>query len=223
MNFFERVVQGFNNLFHRDDRDRLVSPVPERPTQPTATPTPSPKPEKVTPEQIEAGLRKFDASSPLLDYTQQLADAANRMPKGVDRFLPVVMSIMETGGGKKLAAQNNPFNLRGTQAGRTKFIDYPSMDVAILGGDNQGVQSKGFVGTIGEHPAYEKFRQSGSLEDFFNSFTPPGPEYGNPSMDELKQRYNSIRNLFAETEQATSPRVGNPRGQRELERRARLY
>lgn len=188
------------------------------------------KAQSITPEQIEAGLRKFDASSPLLQFTDELAEAANRMPKKADRWLPVVMAIMETHAGKKLSAENNPYNLRGQQGGKSKFIDYPDMRVSILGGDNNGTPAKGFVGQINEAPFYQRFRETGDIKDFFEKFTPPGKEYGNPSMEELVSRYDSIKRDYfdQETQQPSvriidQPPVIDDKRKKELERRARFY
>jgi len=223
MNLLDRISSGFTSLFKRDDeKEKDAIPSFEHWDKPEATP----KQKVVTPEEVEAGIRKFDASSPLLQFTQELSDAANAMPKKADRWLPVVMAIMETGAGVKLSAANNPFNLRGEQGGRTKFIDYPDIPTAIRGGDNNGVKSKGFVGTLNESTHYEQYRQTGNLEDFFAKFTPPGKEYGNPSVEELTGRYNSIKKDYFETPAEPSARIlGDDRKKRidELSRRARLY
>ena len=186
------ISDFFNNIFGLNKPRQMLSPYVE----PTPTPTLTPKPKGYTADQIKDGLTKFGPTTPLIDSADDLATAVSKMPKGVDPLLPVVVSLMETGGGQKMTAENNPFNLRGEQYGRRKFIDYPDIKTSILGGDNRGVKSKGFTGTINEHPSYAQFRKTGNLEDFFSSYTPPGKEYGNPTMPELISRYQQLRSLF---------------------------
>ena len=190
----------FNNIFgFNKPRPPMLSPYVE----PTPTPTPTPKPKGYTADQIKEGLTKFGPATPLISNADELATAVSRMPKAVDPLLPVIVSLMETGGGQKMTAKNNPFNIRGTQNGKRKFIDYPDINTSILGGENKGVKSKGFTGTINEHPSYDQFRKTGNLEDFFSKYTPPGKEYGNPTMPELLSRYQQLRSLF-EIQQAMS-------------------
>jgi hypothetical protein len=198
----------FNGIFG------MFSPKKPAPT-PAPSPTPTPKPQGITEDQIKQGLLKFAPNTPLATESGALAEASTKLPKNVDPLLPAVVALMETRGGldnqdsKKKTGKNNFFNLFGTQNGvPRKLIDYPDIRTSIVGGDNQGVKSKGFVGTINEHPSYEAFRKSGNLEDFFIHYTPPGEEHGNPEMSQLLERYQQLRDLFV-IQQAVSkdPRV----------------
>jgi len=145
---------------------------------------------------FQSGFSKFGADAPVATASSAFAQAAQQMPSNIDPFLPAVIALMETGGGAKTVAANNAFNLSGIQNGQNGFVSYPDFNTALLGGDNGGVQSQGFMGTILNGPAYSNFRSSGDLADFFGAYTPPGPEYGNPSLEELLGRYQALRSLF---------------------------
>lgn len=145
---------------------------------------------------FQSGFSKFGADAPVATASPAFAQAAQKMPANMDPYLPAVIALMETGGGAKTVAPNNVFNISGMQNGREGFVSYPDFSTALLGGDNGGVQSQGFMGTLLNGPAYSDFRSSGNLGDFFNSYTPPGPAYGNPSLEELLGRYQALRALF---------------------------
>lgn len=145
---------------------------------------------------FQSGFKKFNTNAPVATASPYFAEAAQKMPDKVDPFLAAIIALMETGGGMNTASSNNLFNLSGTQNGQQGFVSYPDFQTSLLGGSNQGVQSQGFVGTILNNPAYENFRNTGNLADFFNVYTPPGADYGNPSLEELISRYNALRALF---------------------------
>lgn len=165
---------------------------------PKPAPTSTPQRTVPTPQDFQSGFSKFgNGNPPMATMSADLSKAATQLPPTIDPYLAAVISLMETGGGVKQAANNNAYNITGTQPGNTSpFINYPSPSVALLGGDNNGVQSKGFVGNLLQNPSYEPFRQSGNLADFFKVYTPPGQAYGNPSMEDLLARYQAIRALF---------------------------
>lgn len=142
------------------------------------------------------GFERFKPGIPVMSIADRFAEAASRLPKNIDPYLPAVLALMETGGGEKVVGDNNAWNLSGTQNGKRGFVGYPDFATALLGGDNGGVQSQGFVGTVLNDAPYAKFRNTGNLADFFQVYTPPGEEYGNPSMEELLDRYARLRALF---------------------------
>jgi hypothetical protein len=178
---------------------KLAIPIPQ--SQYLGNPPPVPVSQQKSipkPAVFQNGFTKFNEEAPVATQSAIFAKAAKQLPSNIDPLLPAIIAIMETGGGSKLAANNNLFNLRGTQDGQNKFIDYPSMETALLGGKNRGVESQGFIGTILNNPSYSKFRSSGDIADFFKVYTPPGSQYGNPTLEELISRYHSIRTLFPE-------------------------
>ena len=164
----------------------LIPPPPQAQVSPQVQPSLA--------DLIASGLGKFSNSPvPIASMSGQLAQAGQGLP---DELLPTIMALLETGGGQRMTANNNLYNLQGTQDGRTKFIDYPDLQTAILGGNG----SRGLAGTI-KDPAgyYGDYLKSGNLEDFFKRFTPPGEDYGNPGMEELVARYNALREkLFSQ-------------------------
>lgn len=171
-------------------KPEMMSPIPEAERNaPYERQTPMPTP-GVSPQQIQQGYQRFSQTPPpIAEYAELLAQAGQGLP---DPLLPAVMPLMETGGGNRMVANNNYYNVRGQQNGETKFIDYPDAQTAILGGNG----SQGFKGLIGENPRYQEYRDSGDLADFFQRYTPPGAEYGNPTMEELLARYAALRLLF---------------------------
>lgn len=179
---------------------KTVSPLQEEPDirmrfdAPTPTPTPMQAPTmpqedqynggSIDPSVIAQGFQKFSATPPpVASMSSEIASAGEGLP---DELLPAILALMETGGGKHMASKNNPYNLG-------PGIEYPDLKTAIVGGGPR--DQKGFKGVI-HGGLYDKYKESGKLEDFFNTFTPPGPEHGNPSMEELIQRYHSLRSLF---------------------------
>ena len=198
-NYFSPALSTVKNVFDELIPTRKAaamgsSAVPEiNVPQPSSTPQPASMPSAETYTQ---GFNNFGTDLPVASYAPQFAEAATQLPETIDPLLPAIIALMETGGGVNTAANNNPFNIRGIQDGQTQFIDYPDIATALLGGENQGVTSSGLLGQLLTNAAYDSFRQSGNLEDFFTSYTPPGEAYGNPSLDELIARYTDLRDLF---------------------------
>lgn len=191
--YFGPAATTVKNVF-----DELIPK--QRPYALGSSPAPvvSPPPARSLPNAgtFAQGFANFGGNPPVATQSGQFAQAAGALPEKVDPLLPAIIALMETGGGKNLTAANNPYNIRGIQNGRSKFIDYPSLATALLGGGADN--SQGFSGLVGSNPLYENYRQSGDLADFFNVFTPPGKEYGNPSLLDLILRYNAIKSLFPE-------------------------
>ncbi len=163
------------------------------PTPAVASPLPSdyvynPQSAQVAPnleDIIKAGLSKFGDGNPLIaTASSQLAQAGQGLP---DQLLPTILALMETQGGKTQVANNNPFNINDG----TGFVQYPDLTTAILGGGDR----QGMAGLL-NGPYYDKYRQTGNIQDFFNTYTPPGPEHGNPSLEELVSRYLQIKSSF---------------------------
>ena len=196
-NYFSPALSNVKNIF-----DTLIPskkkaslgsvPVPNIPT-PSPVPTQRPLPSA---DVFSEGFNKFAPNVPVANYSSDFATAAGKLPPTIDPLLPAIMALIETSGGVHSAAANNPFNIKGIQKGKTKFIDYPDISTALLGGQNEDIVSSGLVGQLLNNSSYGKFRETGNLEDFFNSYSPPGPEYGNPSIDKLLGDYNSLRALF---------------------------
>lgn len=188
-------IDSLFELFKPQDQ-KLVSPIPEsqmvgkaqKPqvmgmqTRPPVAKTP-----QVTGENVMRGFKRFsNPPPPAATLSAQLAEAGQDLP---DPFLPAILTLMETGGlhPNKTATPNNLFNVGPS-------INYPTPEASILGGGERN--QLGLKGLLRPGGLYDDYLQSGNLADFFNHFTPPGEEYGNPSMEELMDRYNSLRSLF---------------------------
>lgn len=214
-NQVKNVFDQFSGLFGNQS---LISPLPDEPKpvklNPTVTmsnrvPPSSPAPTQtpqvppisqigqngtpITADQILSGFNRFAPDTPAATQSAEFAKLGQSMPQGIDQLLPAILSLMETGGGKHTVGSNNWLNVRGSQGGKTQFINYPDLNTALFGGQNGPDVSGGFSGLINS-PTYSDFRQSGKLEDFFKHYTPPGE--GNPSLQELLDRYNTLRMLF---------------------------
>lgn len=176
-------------------------PVAEAAEAMLPTPTPTNVPMRYAPATLDAisqGFSRFGGDVPISSAAKAFVQAGEELPDNIDPYLPAVISLMETGGGRHNVGDYNAFNISGTQNGKRGFVGYPDYETAILGGPNGDVESSGFVGLISEGSPYAKFRETGRLDDFFRSYTPPGEQYGNPSMEQLLDRYARIRRLFVE-------------------------
>lgn len=170
--------------------------IPQQQQQPAPQAAPPAQPPRPTAQDYTQGFNAFGANVPVATQGAQFAQAGAALPSNIDPYLPAIISLMESGGGAKTVAPNNAWNIRGMQNGQQQFVSYPDLATALLGGDNNGVQSSGFVGQVLNNPAYAPFRSSGNIQDFFQTYTPPGAAYGNPSMDELVARYQALHALF---------------------------
>ncbi len=132
-------------------------------------------------EIIRRGLEKYGATN-LAQQAPQLAQVGQKLH---DPFLPAILSLIETSGGRNITrGQNNIFNMLPTSLG----VNYPDLSTAILGGGGQ----KGLAGIL-MGGLYEKYLKSGRLEDFFTTYSPASE---NASIPFQVDRYNSIRNQY---------------------------
>ena len=162
--------------------------------QPEPEPTPNPILEQLK-QGIEEGFAQYTTKSgfenPLATMSAQLAQGAmdNNLP---DPYLPSTMSLMETGGGKHMSKDNNPFNYGG---------DRPDLNTAI-DKINQGIGSTAGVGTTdanGMGGLYRDYLKSGDMADFFKVYT-PSADPRNPQYNELMKRYTQLRGYFPQDE-----------------------
>lgn len=183
--FLQQILSFGNRFNDPKQRPPLVSPLPD-PTP--APPAPSPTPDPLQ-QQIERGIANYSQRAgeniPISTLSGQLAQTSRRLPDTIDPLLATILSIIETGGGRNMAYQNNLTNI-GTNS-------YPSPEVALLGGGEE--DQLGLAGVLGTDPRYGSFRESGNLADLFQYYTPGGVD-NNPELDQLLQRYASIRALF---------------------------
>lgn len=161
----------------------VASPVP------TATPAPG----AISEAMILQGLQKAGfGKSPIAQHAPVLAEAAGRVPQGVDPYLPTILSLMETGGLKYTGQPNNPYNI--FYPGTHNPVQYQSVRDSIFGpqGTNETLN---LLGLLRENGPYQHYLDSGNLSDFFMTFTPPS-DPRNPSNDQLVERYNLLRSYF---------------------------
>lgn len=200
-----RSGQGFlDNLFQTDP---IVFTKPSPPTPApniqvrSSRPTPSPSPASIPapssrtfnrdPQELEKrillGLASAGfGSAPANRLAPQFAQVGAQLPPKVDPFLPVILALMESGGGQYLSSPNNLFNIG-------PGFSYPSLEVALMGGGPQN--QLGFQGLLRPEGLYQDFLNSGDLGQFFNKFTPSSDPL-NPSQAQLVQRFNTLRGNF---------------------------
>lgn len=169
---------------------KIQAPVPDQQIvgNPNYQPQPQPNPLSDLEDQIRTGFSRFsNPPPPVATQSAQLAQAAQGLP---DPLMAAVITLIEHGG--QFPSNPKRLNNIGSLGGD---VSYPTPEVAILGGGERN--QLGLKGVL-QSPAYQKYRESGNLEDFFNVYTPPGEEYGNPSMEELISRYNQLRSLFTQ-------------------------
>lgn len=171
--------------------EKMMSPAVSGATVPTPTPTPDMY--NTIFQHYKSGFQKY-GNPPIATQAANLArvglDVYN---KGGDPYLPGALTIKETSGLKDLSSQklNNP-------AGIGPGIQYPSIQVGILGGGTggpNGQPQKGLRGVLKE-PQYNKYYQSGNLLDFFSAYTPAGPQYGNADYATQISTINEFLDLF---------------------------
>lgn len=166
----------------------------QQPVQPSQQPQnnqPIPQP-----QDFANGFAKFGSNVPVATASGAFSKAASMLPPTVDPYLPAIIALLETGGGANAVANNNAFNISGIQNGQQGYVSYPDYTTALLGGNNNGDQSQGFIGTLLNNPAYAPFLKSGNLADFFKVYTPPGAQYGNPDLPTMLNNYAQLRSLF---------------------------
>lgn len=170
------LLETILGLF-RSSPSPIVSPVPDNPMSQY-------NPQEQAATRISQGMQKFSPDTvPMATMSSELSQAGQGLP---DELLPAIIGLMESGGGQHMK-NNNPYNIG-------PGIKYPDLRTSIIGGGDKN--QKGLKGLLREGGPYQKYRDSGKLEDFFNTFTPPGIENGNPSMEELISRYKKLRLLF---------------------------
>lgn len=207
MNLLEQalnLVKGFSqgSNYHTDYR-QPVTQIPQPTAQPQATLTPQPSP-SLSPDMIKQNITKtWGANTPILNNLDLMIKAGQQLPQTEDQLLPLALALRETQGGKDLIdstknahlGQNNPYNMRGVQGGNTRFVNYPDVQTATLGGQNGADQSQGLVGLLSNNPIYADFQKSGNYADFFKHWSPPADNNGkiDEQVQNIKWIINQIR------------------------------
>lgn len=139
-------------------------------------------------EIIKSGLAKRN-NPPIATASADFAEAGSKLPENMNPLLPVIMSIIETGGGLHMPDESsyNTFNLLSpSRGGWARYNDFRS---SLFG--NKPEETVNFYDQMVEGSPYEPFRQSGDLSDLFRTYTPES-DPSNPRNYELIDRYNMI-------------------------------
>ena len=139
---------------------------------------------------IESGLAAR-GNPPISQAIPDFAEAGSMLPANMNPLLPVIMSIIESGGGKYIPENSpspyNTFNIYSpSRGGWAKYNDYRS---SLFG--NNPEENVNFYDQMVEGSPYEQFRNTGRISDLFRAYTPETDD-SNPRNYELIDRYNMI-------------------------------
>jgi len=177
----------------------------------SATPPPPPMPTLsqstggFSPDAIRTGIQRWTANNktpvPILNHVDDLYKAGQQFQaKGLDPYLPIILALRETQGGRDNAkpgsktGKHNLYNVRGTQGGERKFVDYPDFQTALFGGQNGPDMSTGLVRLLTESPTYQGYRDSKNVGDLLARWSPPVDNNGD--IDEQIANYQFMRRYF---------------------------
>lgn len=168
-----------NMLLPRPQIRAAAPPIP-------LTPTPTPDPNAVLSEAIKQGFLRYGPNTPAATLSGQFARAGQGLP---DPYMPAVLALKETSGGKNMTHDNNLLNI--LFQGGMGNSGYENPQDGIVGGDGH----RGFPGVI-HSGAYDNYLKSGNLREFFQHYTPYSPGGSNPPYDQQIQQYNQLRSYF---------------------------
>jgi len=146
---------------------------------------------------IKNGFTKY--GSPMATAAADFANAGYKLQQqhpNVDPLIAAVLSLKETSGGKSMApnSANNTLNLGPN-------INYPDIKTNLMGGGTWGIDGgpqQGFTGIMNQ-PVYQKYLDSGNLNDFFPSYTPTydtnGKKVNGTTAEQIAQ-YDTLRKFF---------------------------
>lgn len=139
---------------------------------------------------IESGLAAR-GNPPISQAISDFAEAGSMLPANMNPLLPVIASLMETGGGKYMPKNSpnpyNTFNISSpSRGGWAQYNDYRS---SLFG--NNPDENVNFYDQMVEGSPYSTYRNTGKLSDLFRTYTPES-DPSNPRNYELIDRYNMI-------------------------------
>jgi hypothetical protein len=198
------IVDSFRNFF----ANTAQASGEQAATTPQTTPMPQNNSGNASDEIIRsnilAGINDWNKANgsrvPITDNIDLFVRAAKEFQaKGMDPYLPVILALRETQGGRDnekggITGKNNVFNIRGQQGGATKFVDYPSLEVAMFGGQNGQDVSQGLTKLITENDIYSDYQNTKDIKDLYKKWSPP--EDNNGELTEQEQNYNFFRTKF---------------------------
>lgn len=154
------------------------------------------KKDKTLKDQISQGLEKSGfGKAPIASELDAFVEAGEMLgERGVDPLLPVIVALMESGGGANVKdpGANNPFNI--FKPGTENPAQYANFRESLFGPEGSG-ETLNLMGLLREGGLYQDFIDSGDVSMFFDRFT-PGSDPRNPSNKELVERFNKLKSNF---------------------------
>lgn len=168
--FKPKVIQEW---WGKPEDNPFVTKIPT----PTATPTPTPD----VLGAINKGFQEYGGNDlPVATLSGTFKTAAEQ--NNLDPYLLPAVSILETGGGKKQAFNNNPINWGIYEPSFQPKTPAETINKAASG-----------VGTGRAFPVYEDYRQSGNVKDFVNHYAPPSENDSARYMENLQRLMEMFR------------------------------
>lgn len=176
INLARKLAGGFNRFLNPtrpQASEQLVNPYVSsgniRQVENTTQESP-----QISEQQVRQGFERFASNVPLATQSAVISQALQKLSPQIDPKLILALALKESRGGKDLVGRekgvNNPYNVMY----QGNLINYPDLQTALMGGPNplEGSSSRGLINILNS-PLYQKYRQSGNLEDFFNVYSPP--------------------------------------------------
>lgn len=134
-----------------------------------AAPSPSPTPVPSNPNQalIDAYKKGFEyyGNPPAATLAAQMVEESQKYPIFKKfPFLPAAISILESGGGKNMSDKQKPYNMTSWGINLPKGYFNPSSVNEVV--------SKTISGVGQRTPAFQKFRDTGNLNDLADVYAP---------------------------------------------------
>jgi hypothetical protein len=139
-------------------------------------------------EIIKSGL-EARGNPPIATASADFAEAGSMLPANINPLTAVILSLMETDGGRYMPDESsyNTFNFLSPSRG--DWARYKDFRSSLFG--NTPEENVNFYDQITESPIYQDFRNSGDVSDLFRRYTPETDPL-NPRNYELVDRYYMI-------------------------------
>lgn len=190
MNLLQAIMSWFGK---KNDGQVLAAQAPT----PTATPSPTPgmSERDAMIKAIGEGFQNW-GNPPAATLAATFADEALKYPDvytGENRFMIPAISILESGGGKNLtkredvAPEHRAYNITNWGINLPQGWYTPSSVENVIERTTSGIGSR--------TPAYQKFRESGNLNDFGEVYAPSSDNPGTGGSDYIKN-LNAVMSVF---------------------------
>lgn len=179
----KNLIEFIKKMLIMGKDDKIVSPIST--TQP---PTPTPTPDYV--KGIVGGLTEYLGKTP--PVATLAADFVEEAKKNkLNPYLLPAISVIETGGGSRETIPNNPLNW-GIKTDITHF--FPKSPQETISKAASG------IGTGRAFPQYDKYRETGEIEDLAKHYAPP-------SENDTQNWINVVKDVMSKMKKYERPKT----------------